>query len=92
MWFYHSFSESSSDCYLNGAFYNSGLDEIRRGERRWKDLRETKLNASSPGAVHDAVQTVGDGEDRAVGKLFTDGVLDQVVCLQVDSCRGLIQD
>lgn len=52
----------------------------------------TKLNASSPGAVHDAVQTVGNGEDRAVGKLFTDSVLDQVVRLQVDGCRGLIQD
>lgn len=46
----------------------------------------------SPGAVHDAVQTVSDGEDRAVGKFFADGVLDQVVCLEVDSCRGLIQD
>lgn len=51
-----------------------------------------RVNPSSPGAVHDAVQTVGDGEDRAVGKLFSDGVLDQVVCLQVDGCRGLIQD
>lgn len=70
----------------------SGLDEIHRGQRRRKGLRVTKLNASSPGAVHDAVQTVSNGEDRALGKLFTDGVLDQVVCLQVDSCRGLIQD
>lgn len=51
-----------------------------------------KLNVNAPGAVHDAVQTVGNGEDRAVGKLCTDGVLDQVVCLQVDGCRGLIQD
>lgn len=50
------------------------------------------INTNPPGAVHDAVQTVGDGEDRAVGKLCADGVLDQVVCLQVDSCRGLIQD
>lgn len=55
-------------------------------------IRGRQLNASSPGAVHDAVQTVGNGEDRALGKLFTDGVLDQVVCLQVDGCRGLIQD
>lgn len=50
------------------------------------------VSTSSPGAVHDAVQTVGDGEDRAMGKLFADGVLDQVVCLQVDSCCSLIQD
>lgn len=39
-----------------------------------------------PGAVHDAVQAVGNGEDSTVWKLFADGVLNEVVCLQVHSC------
>lgn len=46
----------------------------------------------SPGAVHDAVQAVGDGEDGAVRELFANRILNQVVRLQVHSCRGLVQD
>ena len=49
-------------------------------------------DADSPGAVHDAVQAVGDGEDSAVRELCADGFLNQVVCLQINSCCGLIQD
>lgn len=47
---------------------------------------------NSPGAVHDGMQAVGNSEDSAVWKLFADGVLNQVVCLQVNSCCGFIQD
>ena len=49
-------------------------------------------NTISPGAIHDAVQAVGNGEDSAVWKLFADGGLNQVIRLQVNSCCGLIQD
>lgn len=35
---------------------------------------------------------MGDGEDGAVLKLGADGGLDEVVSLQVDSGRGLVQD
>lgn len=49
-------------------------------------------NTDSPGAVHDTVQAVGDGEDGAVRELFADRILNQIVCLQVYSCRGLVQD
>ena len=45
-----------------------------------------------PGAVHDALQAVGDGEDGAVGELLADGGLDQVIRLQVNRCGGLVQD
>lgn len=45
-----------------------------------------------PGAVHDAVQAVGNGEDSAVRELLADGGLNQIVCLQVDGCSGLVQD
>lgn len=54
--------------------------------------RNVFRNTISPGAIHDAVQAVGDGEDSAVWKLFADGGLNQVIRLQVNSCRGLIQD
>lgn len=49
-------------------------------------------DTNSPGAVHDAVQAVGDSEDRAVWKLLVDGSLNQVVSLKVNSRCGLIQD
>ena len=52
----------------------------------------SKQDANLPGAVHNAVQAVSNGEDSTVWKLFADGVLNQVVCLQVNSCCGLIQD
>jgi len=45
-----------------------------------------------PGAVHDALQAVCDGEDGAVGELPADRGLDQVVQLQVHGSRGLVQD
>lgn len=53
---------------------------------------ETVVTAGSPGAVHDAVQAVGNGEDSTVGKLLADGGLNQVVRLQVDGGCGLVQD
>ena len=35
---------------------------------------------------------MGDGDDCAVLELRPDGGLDEVVCLQVDGGRGLVQD
>lgn len=43
-------------------------------------------------AVHDGVQPVCDGDDRAVGKLAADGGLNEVICLQVHRGGGFIQD
>ena len=45
-----------------------------------------------PSVVHDSVESVSDGEDGAVLKLCPDGGLDEVVRLQVDGSRGLIQN
>lgn len=47
---------------------------------------------SAPCVVHDSVEPVSYGEDGAVLKLGADGGLDEVVGLQVDSSRGLVQD
>ena len=44
-----------------------------------------------PVVVHDGVEPVGDGEDRAVRELPPDGGLHQVVRLKVHSRRGLVQ-
>ena len=41
--------------------------------------------------IHDGIQSVGDCNNRALRKLRPDGLLDQVVCLQVHGCRGLVQ-
>lgn len=56
--------------------------------REWNQCQD----GGSPGAVHDAVQAVGNGEDSAVRKLLADGGLNQIVCLQVNGCCGLIED
>ena len=42
--------------------------------------------------VHDGIQPMGDCEDGAVCKLYSDGFLDKVICLKVNSSCGLIQD
>ena len=42
--------------------------------------------------VHDGVQPVGDGQDGGVLELSPDGLLDQVISLEVHSSRGFIQD
>lgn len=70
-------------------------NEWRQQENcHWQDWNDNCIlrYAASPGAVHYSVQAVGDGQDGAVWKLFADGVLNQVVCLQVNSCRGLVQN
>ena len=41
--------------------------------------------------VHDCVESVSDGDDSAVGKLGADGLLDEVVSLQVHSSGGFIK-
>ena len=42
--------------------------------------------------VHDGVETMCDGEDGAVSKLCADGLLNEVISLEVHSSSGLIQD
>lgn len=34
---------------------------------------------------------MGNSDDSALGKLGADGGLDEVVCVKVDGCRGLVQ-
>ena len=41
--------------------------------------------------VEDGVEAVCDGDDSAVGKLGADCLLDEVISLQVDSSRSLVQ-
>ncbi len=45
-----------------------------------------------PSVVHDGVETVCDGQNGAVLKLSSDSGLYQIVCLQVYSCSGFIQN
>lgn len=45
-----------------------------------------------PAVVHDGVEAVRNGEDCTIIKLSTNGGLDQLVCLQVNSCCGFIQN
>lgn len=56
----------------------------------------TGLRGAAPVAilcvVHDGVQTVSYGKDGAVVKLSADGGLNQLVCFQIYSCCGFIQD
>ncbi len=42
--------------------------------------------------VYDGVESVSNGDDRAVGKLCPDGLLNEVVCLKVHSSCGLVQN
>lgn len=63
-----------------------GLEEACRHDK------SIHLTRDSPGTVHDAVQPVCNSEDSAVRELFANGVLYQVVCLQVYSCCGFIQN
>ena len=50
------------------------------------------LAANLPIIVHDGVEAVSDGEHRTIPELCLDRGLDQVVCLQVDRRRRLVQD
>lgn len=70
----------------------SGEREKREGEREGVRTPHQIRDIISPGAVHDAVQAVGNGKDSAVWKLFADSGLNQVVCFQINCCCGLIQD
>lgn len=53
----------------------------------WLVLRYTE-----PCVVHDCIEPVGDGENRAVFKLSPNGGLDEVICLQVNCSCSFIQD
>ena len=60
---------------------------------RWGKLNQAALvEDHDPVVVHDGVESVGDGEDAAPGKLLPDGRLNEVISLQVNSRGGLIQD
>ena len=45
-----------------------------------------------PVTVHDCVESVRDVDDRAGGELASDGVLNELVSLQVHGGSGLVQD
>lgn len=42
--------------------------------------------------VHDGVQPVSDGDDRALGELLSDGRLNEAIRLEIHCSRGFIQD
>ena len=50
------------------------------------------ISSVSQVIVHDGVEPVGYGEDGTVGKLSADGLLNEVISLQVHGCRGFIQN
>ena len=49
------------------------------------------VNNHTPVIIHDGIEAVGDGENRTFCKLGSDGLLDEVVSLQVHCSCGLIQ-
>ena len=59
--------------------------------QRYPSSSSLSLPQPAPGGVHDGVDAVGDGDGGAVGELPPDGVLDEVVGLQVHGGRGLVQ-
>ena len=48
------------------------------------------VNCMVPGVVHDGVKAMSYCQDGTVLKLIADGGLDQVVCLHIHSCCGLV--
>ena len=44
-----------------------------------KDEQKSATN-QNPVRVHDGVETMGDGDDRTVGEVLSDGLLDDAVC------------
>ena len=50
------------------------------------------LSIHIPVIVHDGIESMCYGEDCALFELLSDRVLDQIVCLQVHSCCGFIQN
>ena len=42
--------------------------------------------------VHNGIQSMGDSNNSAVCKLCSDGFLNEVICLKVNSSCGLIQN
>ena len=49
-------------------------------------------HATIPVIVHDSVEAVGYSEDGTVGKLCADGLLNEIISLQIHGCRGFIQN
>lgn len=43
-------------------------------------------------AVHDRVQTMGDGEHRAIGEFVANGRLNEFICVGIDVGRCLVQN
>ena len=50
------------------------------------------LSTHIPVIVHDGVESMCYGEDCALFELLPDRILDQIVCLQIHSCCGFIQN
>lgn len=48
--------------------------------------------AGLPVVIYDSVETVGYGQDSTVPELLLYGLLDQLVRLEVNGGRGLVQD
>ena len=46
----------------------------------------------SPIVIHDGIEPVSDGDDCTLGKLGPDGLLDEVVRLQIHGSRSLVQN
>ena len=61
-------------------------------EKLNKLISRTETSCGSPCVVHDGVEAVSNGEYSALSKLCTNGALDKVISLKVNSCSCLIQN
>ena len=52
----------------------------------------SEVSFHEPVAIHDRVEPVSDGKNRAIGELDSYRLLYQLVRLQVDRCCGFIED
>ena len=62
-----------------------------REVRLWSGMGMRLVRHYSLVIVKDGVEAVCNGDDSAVGKLSADGLLDEVIGLQVNSSCGLVQ-
>eukprot|EP00047_Mylnosiga_fluctuans_P024315 m.158502 g.158502 ORF g.158502 m.158502 type:complete len:315 (-) comp9825_c0_seq9:3141-4085(-) len=82
--------EAAGGC---GALQQAGKDAIarRKGRRRVELDDAACVEHHDPVAVHDRVEPVRDGQNRAVSEAGLDGLLDQLVCRVVYVGRRLVK-
>lgn len=59
---------------------------------RIEESRSIEVHTGSPVVIHDRVESMCDRHDRALFELGPNGLLDEFICLQIDSGCCFIQN